>query len=251
MTGRLRGVLCVLAGTTALTVGVLPNMASPVTGAGVEVVNAGRGGNNTRNLLDRVEGDVLRHRPDVVVLMAGTNDALNSGNSVPPGDYAKNLTRLVRTIQASGSRVVLMTIPPCHERYLLQRHDAAFYGAEGPSGRVARVNRIVTETAGRLGTALVDVHGLLKPSVAEGNEKASLLRTPANSGTADGVHPTAEGYRKIAEAVAEVIKAEKLPHCRVVCFGDSITLGAGVAGAGTARGDTYPAQLKRLLDQSE
>ena len=42
------------------------------------VINAGVGGNTTRNLLKRVKKDVLAKKPDVVVMMVGTNDALNS-----------------------------------------------------------------------------------------------------------------------------------------------------------------------------
>ena len=35
----------------------------------------------------------------------------------------------------------------------------------------------------------------------------------------------------------------------VVCFGDSLTFGSGVKGAGTTEGEAYPAVLRRLFEQ--
>jgi lysophospholipase L1-like esterase len=74
-----------------------------------------------------------------------------------------------------------------------------------------------------------------------------VLRNEANSKSADGVHPTATGYRLIATAVFEAIQAARLPHTKIVCFGDSITFGANMDGAGKVEGDTYPGYLARLL----
>jgi len=59
------------------------------------VVNAGRGGHNSRNLLARLDRDVLAHEPTLVVVMVGTNDVLNHGNAVPLREYRANLLELL------------------------------------------------------------------------------------------------------------------------------------------------------------
>lgn len=41
---------------------------------GVRIVNAGVGGNKASDLLGRLESDVLRHRPDLVLISVGIND---------------------------------------------------------------------------------------------------------------------------------------------------------------------------------
>ena len=107
------------------------------------VINAGVGGNSTRNLLKRVEKDVLAKKPDVVVMMVGTNDALNSGNSVPIKEYEKNLKNLVKQFSKAGSEVVLMTIPPCIDELLLSRHKAEFFAERSPGERIADVNAVL------------------------------------------------------------------------------------------------------------
>ncbi|MFK5924924.1 MAG: GDSL-type esterase/lipase family protein [Verrucomicrobiota bacterium] len=227
---------------------VMVMSAVSVRAAEVEVINAGVGGNSTRNLLKRVEADVLAKKPEVVVMMVGTNDALNSGNSVPIKEYEKNLKQLVKRFTKSGSKVVLMTIPPCINELLFSRHKAEFFAERSPEDRIADVNDVVKKLAKPDGVRLVDVHVLLEKGGA-GSEKSSLLRNVANSRSKDGVHPTSEGYDVIAQAVYETLKAAKWDAGTIVCFGDSITYGASMKGAGTADADaqTYPAKLARLL----
>ncbi len=78
------------------------------------IINAGLGGNNSRASLERISGDVFSHHPDLMILMVGTNDALNSGALVPLEEYAANLDALVaRTLQAH-CKVLLATVAPFH-----------------------------------------------------------------------------------------------------------------------------------------
>src|SRR5690606_34215404 len=94
------------------------------------VVNAGRGGDNTVDLLARLEADCLRHRPELTILMVGTND-MNSRKYVPLPDYTRNLDAIVSAIAGTGSAVLLLTILPVYEPYLFTRHPRDFYAPEG------------------------------------------------------------------------------------------------------------------------
>ncbi len=77
----------------------------------IVVVKAGVGGDDTPRALQRFAADVTAHRPDVVSIMLGVNDNNRgqSGNSVPPAAYKKNLETMVDKAQASGAAVILMT----------------------------------------------------------------------------------------------------------------------------------------------
>ena len=87
-------------------------LSSVVFSSEVEVINAGVGGNSSANLLPRVHEDVIAKHPDLVILMVGTNDALNSQKLTAPEVFVANLEKLVTEMTGSGSEVILMTIPP-------------------------------------------------------------------------------------------------------------------------------------------
>lgn len=71
-----------------------------------------------------------------------------------------------------------------------------------------------------------------------------FFRNQINSGVSDGVHPTALGYHFIAAHIFQFLKDHKLitKDMKVVCFGDSITKGAGVDDQ-----NSYPAKLAQLI----
>lgn len=214
------------------------------------VINAGVGGNSTRNLLKRVDKDVLAHNPEVVVMMVGTNDALNSRNSVPLDEYEANVKKLVDAFLRVGAKVVLMTIPPCYDELLFSRHKPEFFAERKPVDRIADVNGVVQRIGKMEGVTVVDIYTLIEEKGGAGPEETSLIRNLANSRSKDGVHPTVEGYNLIADAVFHKLQQLDWHKAKtIVCFGDSITYGASMKGAGTAEdgADTYPAKLAKLL----
>lgn len=207
------------------------------------VINAGVGGNNTADLLKRIDKDCLSHKPELTVLMAGTND-MNSRKYIPLEQYRKNMAILIEKIQASNSKVLLMTILPFYEPYLLTRHDPAHYGTDGPAKRRAAVNETIINLALQYKTELLNLGELFEKVGKVGLDKDSLIQNEANSQKTDGIHPTPNGYRFIGMAVYEHIRLQKLPQGRIVCFGDSIT-----AGDGSINKESYPGYLNKLLKQ--
>lgn len=212
-----------------------------------EVVNAGHGGHRSAEVLFVLKKDVLPTKPQLVIVMVGTNDIINSKKAVPTETFHVNLQRIMEAIRKVDARALLLTIPPCYEPYLLKRHPAAFFSPEGPNGRIIEGNRVINAVAGEYGIHVVDIHALYEREGKIGTDLESYLRNAANSGTSDGVHPTPKGYEAIAKLVYEAIDANQLPRTGIVCVGDSLTFGAGVAGSGTSEGETYPAALKRFL----
>lgn len=206
-----------------------------------DVINSGVGGNNTIDLLSRIDPDCLAHHPQLTILMAGTND-MNSKKYVPVNDYKKNLQQIIDRIKKIKSKILLMNLLPVYEPYLLTRHDPAFYQPEGHSGRLAQMNKLIEQTAVEDKISFLNLHHIFSTVGNIGLDKTSLIKNEANSNITDGLHPTPDGYRVIAVAIYDSIKHFHLPTKQIVCFGDSITFGDGKDG-----GENYPSYLKKLL----
>jgi len=79
-------------------------------GLGWRVVNAGVSGDTTTDALNRV-GEVLAHKPRIVILEFGGNDGLRG---LPIATTRANLEQIVVQLRKAGATVVLagMTLPP-------------------------------------------------------------------------------------------------------------------------------------------
>jgi lysophospholipase L1-like esterase len=205
------------------------------------VINSGVGGNNTKDLLARIDTDCISYKPDLTVLMVGTND-MNSVKYVPLDQYKANLEKIIDILLKAKSKVLLTNILPLYEPYLLTRHPKSFYAPEGPAGRLEAVNKVIVQVAKEKHVSFLNVHHIFVTIGNIGLDESSYIRNMANSKMTDGIHPTPDGYRAIAIAVYEKIINDNLPHKRVVCFGDSIT-----KGDGSTDNKSYPAYLKKLL----
>jgi acyl-CoA thioesterase-1 len=131
------------------------------------VVNAGVSGDTSAGGLRRVDW-VLRAKPDVVIVALGANDGLRA---LPVDALRGNLERIVTRLRAAGARVLLagMRVPPNYGGDYARMFAAVF-----PS------------VAKRTGAALA-------PFLLDGVAGNPRLNQP------DGIHPTAEGQRVIAD----------------------------------------------------
>lgn len=143
-------------------------------GTPVRVVNAGVSGDTTAGGLSRLDW-LLRQRPDVLVVSLGGNDALRA---LEVGMTEENLRAIVRRSRAAGARVLLtgMLAPPN-------------YGPE----YTEKFKEIFPRLAADLDVPLV-------PFLLEGVGGDPELNQ------SDGIHPTAEGQRRVAELVLPYLK---------------------------------------------
>jgi lysophospholipase L1-like esterase len=212
-----------------------------VTSSETVVVNAGIGGNNTVDLLRRIEKDCLSHQPDLTILTVGTND-MNSRKHIDLPVFGENLTRIISLLKVAKSNVLLTTLLPVYEPYLMERHPRTFYEPEGHYARKKQYNNLIRKIAEDQKLPLIDMHHIFEATGEIGEGKESLLQNEVNSQKKDGVHPTPDGYRTMAIAIYQLLEQSGLSYSRIVCFGDSIT-----AGDGGVLGKSYPAYLKKLL----
>jgi lysophospholipase L1-like esterase len=207
-----------------------------------EIINSGVGGNNTVDLLARIEDDCLKHKPNLTILMVGTND-MNSRKYIPILEFEQNMRKIIRMILNKNSKILLMNILPVYEPYLMTRHNPEFYQPEGHTRRKAQMNELIKNLALEYKLYFLDVHHLFEKVGNVGVDASSLIKNEVNSQTKDGVHPTPDGYRLIGTSVYQEIVHQKLPTKKIVCFGDSITIGDGIPN-----GANYPAYLNKLIN---
>lgn len=143
------------------------------SGMRVEVVNAGVSGDTTAGGVRRLDW-ILSQRPDVVVVALGANDMLRG---LPADQAEANLRLIVSRSQDAGAAVVLLGM----------RANPAL----GPD-YVASFDAIYPRLAGALSVPLV-------PFLLDGVAGDAALNLP------DGIHPTAEGHRRIAESLRSVL----------------------------------------------
>lgn len=210
-----------------------------------KVINAGVGGNSTNDLLKRIDKDVLAKNPDLVILMAGTNDMLNSNKMIDYKTYASNLEILIKKIKTSGTDLVLMNPIPVDSTYLFLRHNKRLF-KEQPNEKIDKAGQIVEQLAKENKVFFFNLKRVFKTLNLPRHNQDLLIKNEKNSGKKDGVHPTALGYRFIAQHVYQFLKENQLlkTNGTIICFGDSIT-------RGDAKGMNYPAYLSGLVTQKE
>ena len=152
--------------------------------AWMEVVNRAIPGQNSSQMLLRFEDDVVALKPSAVVILAGTND-LRVYAGEPAAARASVLARLERNVSAMADiadarriEVVICAIPPFGaDSQGLQRDPATLRAADDWLAAFATSR----------GYRFVDSYKALADG--EGSLPASL--------SADGLHPNAEGYRRL------------------------------------------------------
>ncbi len=136
---------------------------------GRTVVRSGVPGEQTAGGLERLPGVLDEHRPRLVILCLGGNDMLRKGT---PANIEANLRKMLQEIKSRGLDAVLIGVPTP----TLIANPPDFYF------RLAREFAIPYE-----GDIITSV----------------LYKSDLKS---DPIHPNAAGYRKVAEAVAELMR---------------------------------------------
>jgi lysophospholipase L1-like esterase len=181
-------------------------------GADLAVVNAGAGGNTTRDALQRLEQDVLRHRPRLLALQFGINDSAVDVWKHPPAttarvplpEYLDNLRTMVRSARTQGIQVILMTpnplrwTPKLKALYGKPPYDPATEdGFESATLRpyVVALRHLATE----LKLPLVDIHAAYPAFAIQHQISMDALLL-------DGMHPNDLGHQLVAERLLPVIQ---------------------------------------------
>ena len=168
-------------------------------GPEVRVVNGGRGGETTDDGEARFDGVFQSANPDLVLLLEGVNSvtvqiliAENTGGNPSTTGIASDLRSIVRKAQNGGADVLIAT--------LTQIGDSRAAERPGMRSVIEDLNRRIRDLAGELGIGpAVDVYNKLSRSFI----------------SADGLHPTREGYIRLAEIFFdEMVRRFEVPKLR-------------------------------------
>ncbi len=148
----------------------------------------GVSGIRATTVLGQAAGIGRAHRPDLVLLMLGTNDALNEGDAAAtvPGE----ILAIMRAIEAAspGAAFLIAALPPIDP-------EAAGFSKRADADAIrAAINARLPEVAAAARAEGIEARFVPVPDLAE----ADLY---------DGIHPTAAGHDKIAAAFARAMAA--------------------------------------------
>lgn len=168
-------------------------LASTLKAPGFEpsITNVGIGGERTDQALARLETVLSANRPDVVLLMYGTNDSYvdigKEASRLTVAQYRKNLEKLIERIDQAGAKTVLMTPPRWAD------HAPMNGLGENPNLRLEPYVEVVRAIASARKLPLVDHYATWSAARQTGIDLAKW--------TTDGCHPNPEGHRIIAEEI--------------------------------------------------
>ena len=166
----------------------------------INVVNMGYSGNTSRDLLNRLERDILSLKPDYLSVMIGANDVWRQfdtpqipENSVLPEEYRENLIKIVRLSKTVTSNIILMT-PVYWESSL----------TDAMSARMREYGQIVREVSAQEKVLFCDVQSRVDRVLKHCN---------ANYITWDRVHPNIPGANIIAHALLDTLEFDWKREC--------------------------------------
>lgn len=185
------------------------------------VHNAAKFGNTILRAAGKLQNDVLKKKPDIVIIEFGGNDcdfkweeiAENpQGTHLPNTDFSifqKSLRSLIDLFNSTGIIPVLMTIPPLDaDRYFkwISKNSAAIGGKIlewlGSVSKIywwqERYNSAILNIAQETGTRWIDI-------------RSAFLKHPdfRQFLCIDGIHPNEKGHRLIAEKIMEYISSSQ------------------------------------------
>ncbi len=162
-------------------------------------INRGIGGQTTSQMLVRFRQDVLDLKPELVVILAGTNDIAGNNGPISLKDIEANLSTLAELARVHGIRVILSSVTPVNNYTALAK---PLFDTR-PIPEILQLNEWMRSycttdpNASYLNyyDALVDERGMMRQALAD-----------------DGLHPNAAGYKimaPIAQAAIEKVLVQK------------------------------------------
>jgi lysophospholipase L1-like esterase len=161
-----------------------------------ELIGKGIGGNKVYDLYLRMEEDVLKLQPDIVVVYIGVNDIWHKsmmGTGTDYDKFGKFYTALIQKLKAAGAKVIV-----CTPAVIGERHDSS----NPQDGELNHYSNWIRKFAGDNQISLVDLRSIFL-NYSKANNPNNL---DSKILTYDRVHPNDEGNKVVATAIWNEIK---------------------------------------------
>lgn len=148
-------------------------------------------GNNAAQMLLRYRADVLALQPKVVVLLAGTNDLVAFKLPDTIAFIEQSISSIVELAELHHERIILCSLLPVSDAIKNQtdgRHPED----------ILRFNAWLKQYAAEKKLQYVDFYS----AVSDGHDRIQTALT------IDGLHPNAEGYKKMDPLITQAINKE-------------------------------------------
>ena len=150
-------------------------------GVAIELINSGRIMEDLGDNIARIDSDVLRYKPDLLIWQIGTNDVVWRGIA----DNAKNmLTDAVKRIKSTNTDIILLDLQYAPLVVLTSRYE--------------RMEKMISDVAAEQRVGHFPRFVLMKRAIDGG--VSGLVSW-------DGLHNTSEGYACVGIALARMIDA--------------------------------------------
>ena len=175
----------------SITIGWLSAM--PEFFDGKPYINRGISGQTTPQMLLRFRQDVIALQPEVVVILAGTNDIAGNTGTSTLGMIADNIKSMAELAKMNGIKVVISSTLPAY--------DYPWKPGLQPAEKIVALNKKIKQYAENEGHVYLDYFS------AMADERNGLPKKYAH----DEVHPTKLGYEVMAP-LAEAAISKALNH---------------------------------------
>ncbi|MSQ94233.1 MAG: hypothetical protein EXR98_06715 [Gemmataceae bacterium] len=155
--------------------------------AQVKVMNAGVSGHTTVQAMARLDGAVLKHKPQLVTVMFGMNDMVR----VPLDDFKKNMIEIKDRCQKAGAEVMF-----CTQNNIIET-------AGRPNKKLAEITQIIRDLAKEHKLAVADCHAAYESAKTKDAADWRLLLS-------DEIHPNMDGHKLLAETIAKTIVGKEI-----------------------------------------
>ena len=149
-----------------------------------DYVNRGISGQITGEMLGRMQADVIANKPQVIIVLAGTNDL---ARNVAVETIKNNITMISELAEFHKIKVILTSILPVSDHHM-DKNPRYEMTKIRPPAKIREINAWMAEYAKQKGFIYCNYYDSLVDS--SGQMKAELAP--------DGLHPNAEGYKNMA-----------------------------------------------------
>lgn len=182
----------------------------------VNVINAGINGTSAKRSLDRMEDQVLRYKPDLLIVCFGLNDVNN-----PLEDYVGALREIFKRGMDSGAEVIFMTPNMLNTSVAEDTHPEFYEYAKKTAqmqneGRFDRYIDAAVALAEEMGVTVCDCYKKWK-ELAQTQDTTYLLANRVN-------HPTYDMHELFAQSLFETIFGTEYGNVHVDKVGEEYSV---------------------------